>query len=252
MPIPENEDGLTGDIFNMEPRGNVFSGGQSYGIVEHAADSVGPVVLSQQENAEITRKIQASPLAAQQSQQPGQQVVQPGTGTGSFTPAPINMQDAEARKRGEWEPGYIDVPKLPPGADLAANVEKAKKMYNPLTFYNHVKTGGEWDYKKAGEEYEPGGNFNFGVVAKAYGLPEWVAKVGAGAYQIASRTSNPEFGGPSPLFKSKYNPDLDMYEDTTPFLYKYSGVIKRPHGDDPMDQYEIEKGFRYYDQHFKK
>jgi hypothetical protein len=105
--MPENEDGLTGDIFNMKPHGTVFSGGQGYGIAEHAKDSIGPVVLSQQDNAEITRKIQAPPFAVQQGQHPAQQAGQQGVQPGAGTPArnqrpspPILLQSAICRARG--------------------------------------------------------------------------------------------------------------------------------------------------------
>ncbi|RRD58588.1 hypothetical protein EII20_02565 [Comamonadaceae bacterium OH2545_COT-014] len=65
-----------------------------------------------------------------------------------------------------------------------------------LWFYNQVKSGGPMDYKAGNddqgkaEDYENFGNFNFGVVAAAHGIPEEVAKGGAGAYQVYSGTSD--------------------------------------------------------------
>jgi len=158
------------------------------------------------------------------------------------------MQDAEARKRGEWENGYIKAPSLPPGESYDANVRKTRDMMSPFTYMDTVKGGGDWDYKRRApgkpSPYEEGGNFNFGVTTKAWGFPEWYAKRGAGAYLIYRGTSEPEWGGPN---------KKELAEETNPLLHaykKYKGVLQYPYGDDPKDQYDIQQGFKYYDRHY--
>ena len=64
-------------------------------------------------------------------------------------------------------------------------------------FYDAVKTGGEWDYKnspalRAGagagrysyDLLQDFGNYHFGYVAHAFGLPLSTTLAGAGAYQV--------------------------------------------------------------------
>lgn len=108
------------------------------------------------------------------------------------------MQDAGARKRGEWENGHIKVPSLPPGESYDANVRKTRDMMSPFTYKDTVRGGGDWDCKRRApgkpSPYEEGGNFNFGVTAKAWGFPEWFAKRGAGLYQIYEGHSDPAWG----------------------------------------------------------
>lgn len=138
------------------------------------------------------------------------------------------------------------------------NAKIAERIKNPRTFYNYVKTNGEWDLKNKentiwqyaknhntnfqfGKDMlraEDIGNYNFGVVAKAYGLPERVALQGAGLYQIYSRTSTSEW--------EKWR--LISFSTVTP-----SGIISTyrsftllpPYGDDPTDQYWIKRGYNY-------
>ena len=58
------------------------------------------------------------------------------------------------------------------------------------------------------------GNYNFGVAAKAFGIYEWFAKMGAGIYQINSGTSK----------------------------WSYWNSL----GDDPRDQRMIERGYNHF------
>jgi len=112
-------------------------------------------------------------------------------------------------------------------------------MWNPLEFYGKVKTGGEWDLKRGhrGSEaspYEPGGNFHFGAVAAAYGFPESIAKRGAGMYQMLKGISYPEWGNRKELGPARFP----------------AAMLKPPYGDDPLDQYEIGEGYRYYNHYY--
>jgi hypothetical protein len=108
--------------------------------------------------------------------------------------------------------------------DLAANVQEAKAMANRgpwsggLAFYFAVKPGGKWDYKQGDQRLEDFGNWHFGVVAAAWGFPKEFALKQAGKAQIRSKHSQPEWqqGGP-------------------------------PYGDDPVDQYWIERGYEFYE-----
>ena len=138
------------------------------------------------------------------------------------------------------------------------NSEIAEGIKNPITFYNYVRTNGEWDLKNKnntiwqyarthntnfllGKEIlsaEDVGNYNFGVVAKAYGLPEKVALQGAGLYQIYSGTSSSEW--------EKWR--LISFSAVTPsgIIGTYrSYTLLPPYGDDPTDQYWIKRGYNY-------
>jgi RHS repeat-associated protein len=108
--------------------------------------------------------------------------------------------------------------------DLAANVQEAKTMAatgvfsGMVNFYFAVKPGGKWDYKQGDKNLEDFGNWHFGVVAAAYGFPRDFALEQAGKAQIRAKHSHPEWqrGGP-------------------------------PYGDDPVDQYWIERGYEFYE-----
>ncbi len=111
------------------------------------------------------------------------------------------------------------------------NIHKAKKFAdsvkeNPLGFikkvgylYKNYASGKEQDYKRLNHNYERFGNFNFGASASALGISENLAKIGAGLYQIRSGTSK-----------------LDYIKSF---------------GDDPKDQYDIDKGYKYHEQKSK-
>ena len=114
--------------------------------------------------------------------------------------------------------------------------EMAEGM-DPITFFNLVKPGGDWDLKnnmntifglgrKKGTifyfqtvkmEAQDLGNMNFGATGKATGqFPEWFMHFMAGQAQIFEKTSSWQWIG-------------------RPF-----------YGDDPRDWYWIEMGFDYY------
>ena len=130
---------------------------------------------------------------------------------------------------------------------LNEDMSKAKEIWSPFTFKALVQGNGEWDFKDnkntiygiANEKENKGttfslgkfemepqdiGNFHYGAVGKATGIfPEWVLEEQAGEAQIKSGTS-----------KKEWQNGL-----LTPFTW--------PYGDDPRDNYYINRGFDYYD-----
>lgn len=157
---------------------------------------------------------------------------------------------------------------FPPGEDVDANIEVAKDM-SLLDFVNHVRSSGEWDYKRYARRvkpnpYEGAGNFNFGATGRALGLPETILKMGAGAYQIHENNSLPSWGGPPwSGVNRKYKKRVDdaifnlfmgmgLNGLNTYLATKYAGVVtNRNHGDQPIDQIKIGEGCQYYDQQEK-
>ena len=87
-------------------------------------------------------------------------------------------------------------------------------------FRDQVRSGGPWDYKKNGHpEMEHVGNFNYGATGSALGVPGNILERMAGYYQWHSGTRESENGY---------------------FWWK------EPYGDDPIDQYYINKGIEWY------
>ena len=101
--------------------------------------------------------------------------------------------------------------------DVAKNIEEAKNM-TIGEFIDAVKTGGQWDYKQYGPQYQDLGNYNFGLVGKEVIPSEGILKAGAGGYQVLSGTSSFEF----------YNSNFD----------------------DPVDQKWIQEGINDYNNNF--
>ena len=138
------------------------------------------------------------------------------------------------------------------------NSKIAKNIKNPKTFYDLVKTSGNWDLKnlpnsiwqygrthntnfvfnKKKLSAEDVGNLNFGVVAKAYGVPEKTALIGAGLYQIYSGTSSSEW------IKIQITP-TSLYTPSGDIIVINSFRLQSPYGDDPVDQYWIKRGYNY-------
>jgi len=86
-----------------------------------------------------------------------------------------------------------------------AKIAQKLKIYQMYKFIKMVRTGGIWDYKRLNPKYQDFGNYNFGYVSAAYGLPLWFARFGAGVYQIYSGTSRLEF------YKSFFDDPRDQY-----------------------------------------
>ena len=125
------------------------------------------------------------------------------------------------------------MPQAPPGVDVNANVKQAQAragMPDPLTwFQNQVTDGGPWDYKQYGK-YEDFGNWHYGVVGKAMGIPDIVLLNEAGINSVGKFGTVPGWGYPGPR------------------IFPWLG--QPPYGDDPRDQAWIKSGIDYYRQHY--
>ena len=98
------------------------------------------------------------------------------------------------------------------------------------TFRNYVQTGGPWDYKQQGAQFENFGNFNYGATGNAYGWSLNSLLNEAGRAQIEAHTSSPAYGKPSSRW--------DM------LLHGIDGTGSR--GDEPKDQEWIQRGYKWY------
>ncbi|MFC4820667.1 polymorphic toxin type 44 domain-containing protein [Dokdonella ginsengisoli] len=120
--------------------------------------------------------------------------------------------------------GLIDTPQAPPGVSMDANIAQSQQHSFPQDlgwFKGQVQGKGPWDFKQQGAQYENFGNFHYGVVAAAMGIPENVGLRAAGYAQEQAGTSRPEWGDPTDLNGG-------------------------PYGDDPKDQQQIKDGYAYY------
>ena len=104
---------------------------------------------------------------------------------------------------------------FPPGTSLERNIAEAKRM-NAFQYYHAVTH--KWNYK--GAAYEGFRNLNAGATGRAAGFPSGVIQFFAGMYQTT--------------MTSTYDPSWGHW---------YSGP---PWGDDPVDQFMIDWGVRYY------
>ncbi|WP_116811997.1 RHS repeat-associated core domain-containing protein [Steroidobacter cummioxidans] len=116
-------------------------------------------------------------------------------------------------------------PTAPPGVNVDDNIDIAKDFswVNPfadLALYENVQNHGVWDYKRQGQggQYEDFGNFNFGAVTAAMGMPYYIAQNGAGIYQQRRGAADAGSGTP---------------------------VVKWPYGDDRKDARQIQRGYQY-------
>lgn len=147
------------------------------------------------------------------------------------------------------------------GNTIKKNIIEAKNIFNPFTFRKKVATKGEWDLKNDKNtiyglgndgqtqflfdnqkmESQDIGNHHFGIVVLAYGLfpSEKFILEQAGAYQIKSGTSRPEW--------QKYGMVEDISVTKGGYIIKSQRkVMLPPYGDDPRDQKWIISGFNYY------
>lgn len=119
-------------------------------------------------------------------------------------------------------------PSAPPDVSVDKNLDEAKKQdqFYPTSgsahlytwFYTKVRNRGSWDYKQHGAQYESFGNFHYGAVGTAAGIPEAVLLRAAGAAQTVAGTSLADFG---------------------------KWWLDEPYGDDPVDQVWIKAGIDY-------
>ena len=73
---------------------------------------------------------------------------------------PVNLVDP-------W--GLRPSSNIPSGVSVQSNIKEARNM-SSRDFYNAVKSGGKWDYKQQGSQYENFGNYNYGATGRAAGL----------------------------------------------------------------------------------
>jgi hypothetical protein len=133
----------------------------------------------------------------------------------------VKLRAGFGNGRAAGRTGPVLVPPGPIDASVDANMQAARR-HTPAWFLQQVPNKQPWDYKQRSSRYEPFGNFNYGAAGRASRLPGEVLLRGAGWAQQQAGTSKPEFGNP--------------YLGTKSF------------GDDPIDQYWIEQGVRYYRQ----
>lgn len=118
----EDNSGIIGDVFNMEPRVNI-GGNQPYNINADAAQSIGDPVFTHEQYHAAQVKAANSPFAQQVVQTKNEQ---------RFTPAPINMQDAEAQAR--ERNSQVSTPAPGSFEEQNKNIdEAAKKALTPVT-----------------------------------------------------------------------------------------------------------------------
>ncbi len=89
-----------------------------------------------------------------------------------------------------------------------SNAEEYARIYEYLQA--SFQSGGKYDYKQYGRQYEPFGNYHYGAYMKAFGWREFFIRAVAGLYQVHSGTAE--------------------WKD-----WKY-------YFDDPNDQYNIQRG----------
>ncbi len=115
-------------------------------------------------------------------------------------------------------------PTSPEGVSVDANMKSIRNKFGRIAgpsdyywFYQQVRNKGPWDFKQAGP-YENFGNFHYGAVGYAGGIPENVLLRAAGCAQMKAGTS------------------LDAWDSCWGDM---------PYGDDPNDQEFIQLGIEY-------
>lgn len=113
-------------------------------------------------------------------------------------------------------------PLAPPGVSIYSNMCMAE-LHRGLGgldwFYSQVRSKGPWDYKQRGRQYADFGNFHYGAVGKALGIPDSMLLRAAGWAHERGGNDNPAFG-------------------------HWWWIA--PYGDDPNDQAMIKAGINYY------
>ena len=119
----------------------------------------------------------------------------------------------------------VNIPTKPKGTCVEMNIWAAKSQVGMVLgpsdymwFFHMVRNGGPWDYKQGGRQFADFGNFNFGAVGYAMGIPEQILLRAAGWAQSQAGTSASS--------------------------WSYWWWLT-PYGDDPMDQKMIEAGIQY-------
>jgi len=121
---------------------------------------------------------------------------------------------------------HPNMPIPPPGVDVDANIGithielSLSDWETAVSIWTYrVREGGLWDYTLLGLRYEDFGNFNYGATGRVL-VHGGTLERAAGAVQMLSGTSNPRWGTPLGI---------------------------RPFGDQPIDNFWIRQGIRYYE-----
>lgn len=130
----------------------------------------------------------------------------------------VMLQERYRNGRSAGVQGPVIVPTAPRGANVDANMGEAER-HPPWWLVERVPSGKAWDYKTKSSRNEAFGNFNFGAVSRAAGVPDPFMLRGAGVAQILDGHWKPSYGEP------------------------LLGVGS--YGDDPVDQFWIVQGSRY-------
>ncbi len=118
------------------------------------------------------------------------------------------------------------IPKAPVGVSVDANMKLIRSKFGKIVgpgdyyqFYQMVRNKGVWDYKQRGSQFESFGNFNYGAVGTAAGIPAGILLNAAGCAQELAGTSTSNWGS------------------------CIMGIP--PYSDDPNDQKYIKLGIQY-------
>lgn len=119
----------------------------------------------------------------------------------------------------------VGTPCPPPNVFIEMNMQHAKKrvgaVLSPsdfLWFYNQVRNKGPWNFKQKDPRYADFGNFHYGAIGRAIGIPNQVLLRAAGWAPTRAGTTLNSFG--------HWTKDA-------------------PYGDDPTDQIHILNGIDF-------
>jgi hypothetical protein len=84
--------------------------------------------------------------------------------------------------------------------------DAAQHSFDLNWFYNKVRPGGAWDYKRQGRDFEGCGNFNYGAAGTALGVPDQILLRAAGGVQSATDAQ-----------KGKYDPNKGFFFAASPY-----------------------------------
>ena len=167
-----------------------------------------------------------------------------GGGGGTSTGTPQNSTSTS-------QPPCPEMPMRPSEADIKSNIRDAATVGlgsfahpGPGTFakyawfYNKVRTGGDWDYKKLStystrmpngvekRQFEDFGNFHYGAIGAAAGFSEGQLLRMAGRVHTDPRTAQGKRAGPMDALLGRGGTEH--------------------YGDDPEDQKMIKQGMEYF------
>ncbi|NDV24974.1 polymorphic toxin type 44 domain-containing protein, partial [Desulfovibrio sp. JC022] len=207
-------DDITDSVFNVDPNDQIRKGKkqekEKISSVQHARN-MERIANDPARNTKLSSTQHAARLSSIEKQRRQDQIDKI-----------LNDTDENFHK-------YEGIPVAPDGVSVDKNIKDAeefKKSIQELSSYDQTRKTEEYimsrfpnkhpmDYKQRGREYERFGNFNYGAVMNALGVPELVGRGFAGYAQYKAGTA-----------KGKWALNF---------------------GDDPKDQWDIKQGYRYYE-----